>query len=57
MSRPVIRRAASAAALAAARTPAELLSRLYSNRGLEDAEESAPGLSALHPAERAARHR
>lgn len=50
MSRPVIRRATSAAALAAARTPAELLSRLYSNRGLDGAEESAPGLSALHPA-------
>ncbi|HSO80989.1 single-stranded-DNA-specific exonuclease RecJ [Thiocapsa sp.] len=50
MPRPMIRRAASAAALAAARTPAELLSRLYSNRGLETAEESAPGLSALHPA-------
>ncbi|QVL50756.1 MAG: single-stranded-DNA-specific exonuclease RecJ [Thiocapsa sp.] len=50
MSRPLIRRAASAAALAAARTPAELLSRLYSQRGLEDAEEAAPGLSALHPA-------
>ncbi|RKT42970.1 single-stranded-DNA-specific exonuclease RecJ [Thiocapsa rosea] len=50
MSRPMIRRAASAAALAAARTPAELLSRLYSHRGLEDAEEAAPGLSALHPA-------
>ena len=51
MSRPVIRRAASAAALAAARTPTELLSRLYSNRGLDGAEESAPGLSALHPAD------
>lgn len=51
MSRPVIRRAASAAALAAARTPAELLSRLYSNRGLDDAEASAPGLWALHPAD------
>lgn len=50
MSRPMIRRAASAAALAAARTPAELLSRLYSHRGVEDAEEAAPGLSALHPA-------
>jgi single-stranded-DNA-specific exonuclease len=50
MSRAVIRRAASAAALAAARTPAELLSRLYSNRGLDDAEEAAPGLSGLHPA-------
>ena len=50
MSRPVIRRAPSAPALAAARTPAELLSRLYSNRGLDGAEESAPGLSALHPA-------
>ncbi|WP_373510623.1 single-stranded-DNA-specific exonuclease RecJ [Thiocapsa sp.] len=51
MSRPVIRRAASAAVLAAARTPTELLSRLYSNRGLDGAEESAPGLSALHPAD------
>ncbi|WP_296809795.1 single-stranded-DNA-specific exonuclease RecJ [Thiocapsa sp.] len=50
MSRPIIRRAASAAALAAARTPAELLSKLYSHRGIEDAEEAAPGLSALHPA-------
>ncbi|MFB1489627.1 MULTISPECIES: single-stranded-DNA-specific exonuclease RecJ [unclassified Thiocapsa] len=50
MSRPMIRRAASAAALAAARTPAELLSRLYSHRGVEGAEEAAPGLSALHPA-------
>jgi single-stranded-DNA-specific exonuclease len=50
MSRPGIRRAPTAAALAAARTPAELLSRLYSNRGLKDAEEAAPGLSALHPA-------
>ncbi|SDW26617.1 single-stranded-DNA-specific exonuclease RecJ [Thiocapsa roseopersicina] len=50
MSRPVIRRATSAAVLAAARTPAELLSRLYSNRGLDGAEEPSPGLSALHPA-------
>jgi single-stranded-DNA-specific exonuclease len=46
----MIRRAASAEALAASRTPAELLARLYSNRGLDDAEEAAPGLSALHPA-------
>jgi single-stranded-DNA-specific exonuclease len=50
MLSPKIRRAPDAAALANARTPAELLSRLYSSRGVGDAEEAAPGLASLHPA-------
>jgi single-stranded-DNA-specific exonuclease len=50
MSSPRIRRVSGSAALAAASTPAELLSMLYAQRGLADGEEAAPGLGSLHPA-------
>jgi single-stranded-DNA-specific exonuclease len=46
----MIRREAGAAALADARTPAELLSRLYAHRGVAETEEATPGLASLHPA-------
>lgn len=50
MSRLTIQRAPTADTLADARTATELLGRLYAQRGLIDAEEATPGLSALHPA-------
>ncbi|MBK1643576.1 single-stranded-DNA-specific exonuclease RecJ [Thiocapsa imhoffii] len=50
MVRPRIRRAPRAGSLASARTPAELLSKLYLQRGLAETEAAAPGLASLHPA-------
>jgi single-stranded-DNA-specific exonuclease len=46
-----IRRAPGSGALAAARTPDELLCALYAQRGVADAESATPGLEALHPPE------
>lgn len=50
MSGPRIVRAPGDGTLAAASTPAELISALYARRGLDDGEEAAPGLGSLHPA-------
>ncbi len=44
-----IRRISASDTLAQARTPQELLTALYANRGVTDLAEVAPGLAALEP--------